>query len=340
MPKKILVIEDEEELGRSLKKFLEQHGYQVAYFNQVTRESVIHVESPDLIITDLLMPQIHGFDICKKVKNDPMLKDIPMIVVTAVYKDSFHKMEVTRLGVEEFVEKPFKFNDLLNKIKKLLGEESSEVEDVPVISASPAASVSPVVREVQATPGTKAAPQEAQVPVPVGETPKSGSAPAAATMVNKEVIAAASPPKSPAAPPKPDISNKPSPDKKKEREEIIQEQFQAMQQDFVSALPAKIKEVEDLWNRILSRKPQQDIKELLNEFRRKVHGLSGSGPTFGFPDFGESAGQLELLADMIIVEGDSTIPRRKNKINELLDKLRHHPIVSTEMDVMRQEIKI
>ena len=88
MAKKILVIEDEEELGRSIKKFLEQHHYQVSYFNDLTRVESIALENPDLIITDLLMPHLHGFDICKAdriflIKNDVWF--IPNLYITILH---------------------------------------------------------------------------------------------------------------------------------------------------------------------------------------------------------------------------------------------------------------
>jgi DNA-binding response OmpR family regulator len=121
--KKILVLEDEEELGMSIKKFLEQHNYQVSYISDITHVESIAVEAPDLILTDLLMPHVHGFDICRAVKEDPQLKNIPLIAMTAVYRETFHKSEALRIGVDDFLEKPFKFRTLLERVEKFLGPD-------------------------------------------------------------------------------------------------------------------------------------------------------------------------------------------------------------------------
>ncbi|UCH93779.1 MAG: response regulator [Candidatus Aminicenantes bacterium] len=283
MKKKILVLEDEEELGMSIKKFLEQHNYQVTYFSDITRVESIVVENPDLILTDLLMPHFHGFDICRAVKDDPQLKKIPLIVMTAVYRDAFHKLEAMRIGVEEFIEKPFKFSELLKKVEKFLGPAAPAEE--------------PVIKKVEVRPLTL--PEEEDILSPGAET---------------------------TAPPI-------TPEEEKKRDQVISQQFQEMQQDYASRLPAKIIELEQIWERIQGR---QDTKKELALFRRKVHSLTGSGTTFGFKEISEYARQIELQVDMIIVEGEKTITQRKDKIYELLDNMRHHPIVSTELELMRQ----
>jgi DNA-binding response OmpR family regulator len=282
--KKILVLEDEEELGRFIKKFLEQRNYQVTYLSDIASVEVIAVEAPDLILTDLLLPHIHGFDICKAVKDDTRLKHIPLIAMTAVYKDTFHKLEAMRIGVDDFLEKPFKFQDLLERVEKFLGPARSPVSTEGGVEA---AAVRPSKGKPQRLPEEgEIAPVEEIIP---DEDP---------TQVSKTL-----------------------------------EQLMEMQQEYASRLPGKIIELEQTWGRI---QRQGDTGKDLAELRRKVHSLAGSGTTFGFKQISEYAMQMELLVDMIIAEGEKTIRLRKDKINELLDNMRHHPMVSAELELMRQ----
>jgi DNA-binding response OmpR family regulator/HPt (histidine-containing phosphotransfer) domain-containing protein len=312
--KKILVLEDEEELGRSIKKFLEQHNYQVAYLSDIAQVESIAVEAPDLILTDLLMPRVHGFDICREVKEDPQLKDIPLIAMTAVYKEAFHKTEAMRIGVDYFLEKPFKFKTLLEKVEEFLGPTE------PPVSTEES--------RVNKTAGaeTAAAPKEKAKPVIKAKKTKSADE-AAATMPSK--LKPHQLPEEEEIPPEEEVS----PDEEITKVSKPVDQILEMQQDYLSRLPEKIIELEQIWERI---QRQRSARRDLALLRRKVHSLAGSGATFGFKQISEYAGQMEVLVDMIIVEGEKTIAQRKSKINELLDNMRHHPMVSAELELMRQ----
>lgn len=259
MAKKILVIEDEDNLGQSIKTFLEQYDYQVSCISDgISGLEAVRGEKPDLILTDLLLPRLHGFDICRTVKGDNQLREIPLIVMTAVYKNAIHKLEAKRMGVEDFIEKPLNFSELLKKVERLLGPATLPEEDI--------------------------------------------------------------------------ITSEPT-QKKKSMDDVIQKQFQDLQQDYASRLPQKIMELEKIWESIQRR---EDTAKQLAKFRRMAHSLTGSGTTFGFKELTETARQLELLLDMIIAEGEATIEERKDKINGLLDNMKHHPLVATELEIMRQ----
>jgi len=309
--KKILVLEDEEELGRAIKKFLEEHNYQVTYLSDIARVELIAEEAPDLILTDLLMPHVHGFDICRAVKDDPQLKSIPLIAMTAVYKDAFHKSEARRIGVDDFLEKPFKFQNLLEKVEKFLGPAGSPVSfEKPGVNKPAAAKTADALKEEikKAKKAKDAAEAAAVMPSKV----KPQKLPEEEDVTAEEEI---------------------TPDEDPTRVSKTLELLKEMQQDYTSRLPGKIIELEQIWGRV---QRQSDTSKDLADLRRKAHSLSGSGTTFGFKQISEYARQMEVLVDMIIVEGDKTIKLRKDKINELLDNMRHHPMVSTELELMRQ----
>ena len=125
LAKKILVIEDDLELGQFIKKMLEKNDYNVISCDDgMTGLELIKNENPDLVLIDLLLPSLHGFDVCKKIKKDEQLAHIPVILMTAVYKGIMLKTEAKNAGANDFIEKPIKFDDLFDKIAYLTGDTS------------------------------------------------------------------------------------------------------------------------------------------------------------------------------------------------------------------------
>ncbi|MCP5050862.1 MAG: response regulator [bacterium] len=302
MPKKILVIEDEENLGKLIQAFLIKNGYKVScLFKGVTGIEDIRPENPDLILTDLLLPGLHGFDICKTIKRDKQLKDVPLIIMTAVYKKAIHKLEARRLGVRDFVEKPLDFDDLLKKIQRLIGAASSK-------------KVKPAPEMITTVPETLD-----DEPEPVDDTP-TDVIPTRGKKTTKKTAA-------------PENKTEPKSVPRTENDETMQKHFQALKDNYAKKLPGKILEMEKIWeNALTGRKTEKHLESL----RRQAHSLTGSGTTFGFKDISDNARELELTLDMVRSEGIETIDTRKDKINELLDNMRHHPLISTEMEIIRQ----
>lgn len=273
MIKKIVIIEDEEQLGKLIQAHLEQHHYRAILVRDgVSGLQIIREEVPNLILMDLLLPRMHGFDICQSVKKDQRLQSIPIIVMTAVYRSAMDKMQARRLGVDEFVEKPLNFDELLKKIQRLTG---TEPEPVPV----------PTVHKPVTPPKPK----------PDSET---------AFIMSMDA-------------------------------EGLEQKIQEIQQDYAAQLPDKIEEMEKLWTTIQKSKEKE---ARLTQFRTLAHKMTGSGATFGFPEITRDAQQLELLLDMIIVEGAETIENRKEKIESLMDNLRLHPAVMTEKQLRKMKL--
>lgn len=128
MGKKIIVIEDDVKITNLLQIHLERQGYQVlSAHDGMSGYELIVKESPDLIITDLLLPHLHGFELCKKIKENSKLKHTPVILMTAVYKKSKYKLEGKSYGADDFIEKPFDLPILLSKINKFF--PSTDIED-------------------------------------------------------------------------------------------------------------------------------------------------------------------------------------------------------------------
>ncbi len=123
--KKILVIDDEPAIHRLLQIILEGEGFQIVGLegsNETKR--AIASGRPDLIILDIMMPEVSGFDVLRMLKSDPDTKDIPVIVLTVRnMKDDIDK--AMQLGAESYMTKPFQPAELVKTIRSLSHTPSS-----------------------------------------------------------------------------------------------------------------------------------------------------------------------------------------------------------------------
>ncbi|MBI4436362.1 MAG: response regulator [Candidatus Omnitrophica bacterium] len=118
--KRILVVNDEEDVLTIVKARLRQNGYQVLIASDgLEGLRMAQKESPDLIFVDVTIPRINGFQMVQLLRHDKLLKEIPTIVATA----SHHKDEVTwwaQMGIHHLLVKPFETKVLLDKIQEAL----------------------------------------------------------------------------------------------------------------------------------------------------------------------------------------------------------------------------
>ena len=111
---KILIIEDEEAIADLEKDYLELSGFEVEIANRgdVGLEKALK-EEYDLIILDLMLPEVDGFDICRQVRQE---KNIPIIMVSAK-KDDIDKIRGLGLGADDYMTKPFSPSELVARVK-------------------------------------------------------------------------------------------------------------------------------------------------------------------------------------------------------------------------------
>lgn len=117
MAKLISIVDDEEDILEALSVFLKKNGYDVitapnatVFFKQLKKKI------PDLFILDLMLPDMDGYDICKRLKNDPKYSSIPVIMLSAKSEES-DKIIGLELGADDYVTKPFSQKELLARIK-------------------------------------------------------------------------------------------------------------------------------------------------------------------------------------------------------------------------------
>jgi two-component system alkaline phosphatase synthesis response regulator PhoP len=119
---KILVVDDEAYLLQILDFSLNAEGYEVVTAGD--GEQAINkakAEQPDLIVLDIMMPKIDGYEACRKLKQDPGMKDVPVILLTAKGRDIDRKLGL-EVGADDYITKPFSPSKLLEKIGSFLGD--------------------------------------------------------------------------------------------------------------------------------------------------------------------------------------------------------------------------
>jgi two-component system alkaline phosphatase synthesis response regulator PhoP/two-component system response regulator VicR len=128
--KKILVVDDERHIVRLIQVNLERAGHQVvAAFDGKEALKKVASENPDLLVLDVMMPFMDGFEVLKHLKSDAKTKDIPVVMLTAKAQDA----DVFRgwaSGVDMYLTKPFNPMELLTVIKRIFeAREQMDRED-------------------------------------------------------------------------------------------------------------------------------------------------------------------------------------------------------------------
>ena len=122
---KVLVVDDEDDIRRLLRRVLVEHGYQVveaARGNEALQK--VREHQPDLIVLDAMLPEIHGLDICRRVKESQKYGHIPILLVSAVYRGwRFAEDLRESYGVQGFLEKPFKIADVVRAVEAALAHQ-------------------------------------------------------------------------------------------------------------------------------------------------------------------------------------------------------------------------
>ena len=120
MSQKVLIADDEENIVISLEFLLRQAGYDLRIARN-GEEALRLVESfqPDLVLLDVMMPQINGFEVCRRIRQNPEYTQMKVIMLTAKERE----VEITKgmaLGANAYVVKPFSTKELMRDVKQLL----------------------------------------------------------------------------------------------------------------------------------------------------------------------------------------------------------------------------
>lgn len=134
-PACILVVDDEDDIRRLLRRVLAERGFEVVEAAKgLEALQAVRDNMPDLILLDAMLPEVHGFDICRRIKRSKRYGHIPVIMVSAIYRGwRFAEDLKQSYGAEAFLEKPFKIGDVVALVQEALEgrkmDEEAESED-------------------------------------------------------------------------------------------------------------------------------------------------------------------------------------------------------------------
>ncbi|MFO7983058.1 MAG: response regulator [Desulfuromonadales bacterium] len=120
--KKILVVEDEESLLKLESILLTSKGYEVqgVTTGQAALDAIAE-EKPDLVLLDIMLPEMDGFEVCRRIKENPQINDLPVVMLTA--KKSREDMaRGQQVGADWYITKPFKSVNVIETIQRFLNK--------------------------------------------------------------------------------------------------------------------------------------------------------------------------------------------------------------------------
>ncbi len=124
MTRKILIVDDQEENLYLLQAMLGRNGYSLEQaHNGAEALELARKNKPDIIITDILMPVMDGFTLCRECKKDPELKQVPLVFYTATYTDDRDRAFALSLGASRFIVKPEEPDVFIQSIRDVLNEK-------------------------------------------------------------------------------------------------------------------------------------------------------------------------------------------------------------------------
>ena len=132
--KRLLLIEDEEDIAALIKLQAERFGHKLhVEVDGINGLRAVEREKPDLVLVDVMLPGQNGFDVCRKIKNNPDLKNIPVIILSA--KDE--ELDIIlglELGADDYILKPFSPKILFSKIKAVLRRGKEAEKPLKIVS--------------------------------------------------------------------------------------------------------------------------------------------------------------------------------------------------------------
>jgi two-component system, OmpR family, KDP operon response regulator KdpE len=129
-PAKILIVDDEPQITRVLRTALSTQGHSLRIAaNGVEGMQAVHEWKPDLVITDVSMPEMNGIELCREIRT---VSDAPIIVLSVRNQDAV-KIEALDAGADDYVTKPFSIQELQARVRAQLRRGNANIEDTPQI---------------------------------------------------------------------------------------------------------------------------------------------------------------------------------------------------------------
>ena len=127
--KRLAYIEDEEEMIDLVRLILGRHGYTVlGATGGRDGLNLVRKEHPDLVLLDLMMPDMDGWDVYHQIRSDELTRDIPVIVITAKAQNIDKILGLRIAKVEDYISKPFSPQELLDRVEQVLSKQGKPLE--------------------------------------------------------------------------------------------------------------------------------------------------------------------------------------------------------------------
>ena len=137
MNQKVFIIEDEPDLRDTLKYNFENEGFNVQSFaNGKSFLNVVNQNKPNLIILDLMLPDMSGLDVCKQIRSNDDFNGISIVMLTAK-SDEIDRIVGFEIGADDYVTKPFSVRELILRVKVLLKKRTDNLSNETVLEYGP-----------------------------------------------------------------------------------------------------------------------------------------------------------------------------------------------------------
>ncbi|WXR62008.1 response regulator transcription factor [Peptostreptococcaceae bacterium AGR-M142] len=130
MANRVLIVDDEEHIVELLKFNLEANGYEVSYaYDGLEGFLKAKEEKPNIILLDLMLPTLDGMEVCKKIREQKDISNIPIIMLTAKNVES-DKIMGLELGADDYITKPFSVKEVIARVKAVLRRYDFKDEEI------------------------------------------------------------------------------------------------------------------------------------------------------------------------------------------------------------------
>lgn len=130
MANRVLIVDDEEHIVELLKFNLEANGYKVSYaYDGLDGFLKVKEEKPNIILLDLMLPTIDGMEVCKRIREQKDIKNIPIIMLTAKNVES-DKIMGLDIGADDYITKPFSVKEVIARVKAVLRRYDFKEDEV------------------------------------------------------------------------------------------------------------------------------------------------------------------------------------------------------------------
>ncbi len=152
MPSRVLIVEDEPDIRDLLALHLEREGYHVSKCRtgaDALRQ--VRASAPDLMLLDLMLPEVDGLEVCRRLRRDPATASLPIVMLTAKGEEVDRVLGL-ELGADDYVVKPFSPKEVVARVRAVLRRSSATTEAAPLVIGTLAIDVARHIVQIDGAP--------------------------------------------------------------------------------------------------------------------------------------------------------------------------------------------